>query len=368
MQSTIEWTKTNRGATAFIYQNQKYRKRCTNKDGSEIWICCNKSCGVSMVLFNGVIKRYPQQHSHNELQHTPDVRAVLEKIYTETTTDLLKPVTEIYRQHLVQYKRKKGTAEDILVFNYIRSTAYRRCSCVLPPIPKSLEDIIIPDSLKFLENGDQFVIFDNPAPHRLITLCSPQALVSLGFIPSFRDTEARRDLANLFCLPLIPIEYVFSIYENIASQLVLKIADIEKLLQYFSNTYLYGTIFPPPRWNHFSFIGFTNRTTNAIEGFHRAINTRSTPHPNIWKHILLKRELDEQTMISISQEIKQKRPTKTKRKCYRDYDNRLIEAKELLINRVIDLLEYQRRVRAFSYRYIQYHEENEDDSDRDNDV
>lgn len=45
---------------------------------------------------------------------------------------------------------------------------------------------------------------------------------------------------------------------------------------------------------------------------------RTAPHPNIWRYILLKRELDERTMISVSQEIKQKRPTKVQRKVYRD--------------------------------------------------
>ncbi|CAF3813318.1 unnamed protein product [Rotaria sp. Silwood1] len=94
--------------------------------------------------------------------------------------DLLTPVTEIYRQNLVQYKRKKGSAEDIPTFNYIRSTAYRRRSSVLPPIPKTLEDIVIPDTLKFLENGDPFLIFDNPAPNHIITLCSPQVLIELS--------------------------------------------------------------------------------------------------------------------------------------------------------------------------------------------
>ncbi|CAF4881244.1 unnamed protein product [Rotaria socialis] len=96
---------------------------------------------------NGIIKRYPQQHLHNELQHTPE---------------------------------KKGTAQDIPVFIYIRSTVYRCRSSVLPPVLKSLKDIIILDSLKFLENGDPFVISDNPAPHRLIALCYPQSCIILS--------------------------------------------------------------------------------------------------------------------------------------------------------------------------------------------
>ncbi|CAF0974211.1 unnamed protein product [Rotaria magnacalcarata] len=140
MDSDIEWTKTNRGTQAFIYKKQKYRKRCSNKDGSEISVCCNKSCGISIVLQNGIIKRYPQKHLHDELQHTPEIRNLLQNI----------------------------------------STAYRRRSSVLPPIPKTLEDIVIPDSLKFLQNGDRYVTFDNPVPNRLIILCSSETLLALS--------------------------------------------------------------------------------------------------------------------------------------------------------------------------------------------
>ncbi|CAF4236309.1 unnamed protein product [Rotaria sp. Silwood2] len=101
-------------------------------------------------------------------------------MYTETKNDLLTPVTGIYQQNLVQYKRKKGTTEEVPIFNYIRSTACRRRSSVLPPIPKTLEDIVIPDNLKFFENGDPFVIFDNAVPNPLIILCSPEALITLS--------------------------------------------------------------------------------------------------------------------------------------------------------------------------------------------
>ena len=45
---------------------------------------------------------------------------------------------------------------------------------------KKLEEIVVPDSLRFMINGYLLVIFDNPAPHRLITLYSPQALISLS--------------------------------------------------------------------------------------------------------------------------------------------------------------------------------------------
>ncbi len=78
---------------------------------------------------------------------------------------------------------------------------------------------------------------------------------------------------------------------------------------------------------------------------------------------MLKRELDEETMIAVSQETKQRRPTKIKRKEYRDHDICLLEAKQLLENQEINLTEYQRRIRAVTYRYIDANEQNQDDSD-----
>ncbi len=56
MQSIIEHTTTNRGAPAIIFDNQKYRKRSSNKDTSEIWICCNKPYEISSLLHNDTVK------------------------------------------------------------------------------------------------------------------------------------------------------------------------------------------------------------------------------------------------------------------------------------------------------------------------
>jgi hypothetical protein len=39
----------------------------------------------------------------------------------------------------------------------------------------------------------------------------------IGFTSSFRQESARRELANLFGLPLIPLEHIFTVFEEIAS-------------------------------------------------------------------------------------------------------------------------------------------------------
>jgi hypothetical protein len=50
MQSIIERITTNRDAPAVIFENLKYRKRYSNKDGSEMWIYFNKICEASITL------------------------------------------------------------------------------------------------------------------------------------------------------------------------------------------------------------------------------------------------------------------------------------------------------------------------------
>lgn len=56
-----------------------------------------------MVLLGNIIKRYPKEYLHEDLQHTPEIRSLLENIYKETKADLLKLVTEIYQQLLMQH-------------------------------------------------------------------------------------------------------------------------------------------------------------------------------------------------------------------------------------------------------------------------
>ena len=77
-------------------------------------------------------------------------------------------------------EKKKGMAENISIFDRIRSTAYRHRASVLPKVPRTLEETIISDQLKLTDNGETFVILNNPFLRRLRTLCSPQALISLS--------------------------------------------------------------------------------------------------------------------------------------------------------------------------------------------
>jgi SH3-like domain-containing protein len=103
MNHNIEWTTTNRGAPTIIFQQQKYRQRCVNKDGTQLWMFCNKFCGVSMLLNEKTIVCYPVKHNHVEIERTPEVRKLIQQIYQQTKDDLLRPITLIYQQNLKEY-------------------------------------------------------------------------------------------------------------------------------------------------------------------------------------------------------------------------------------------------------------------------
>ncbi len=105
MDHNIEGTTTNRGAPAIIFQQQKYRQRRINKDRTQLWVCRNKSCGVSIVLNENTIIRYLVKHNHLEIEEAPEVRKLIKQVYQETKNDLLKPITHICQQYLKEYVR-----------------------------------------------------------------------------------------------------------------------------------------------------------------------------------------------------------------------------------------------------------------------
>jgi hypothetical protein len=103
MNHNIEWITTNRGAPVIIFQQQKYLQLCVNKDATQLWVCCNECCGVSMLSNENTIVRYPVKHNHVEIKGAPEVRKLIQQVYHQTKDDLLKPVTVIYQQNLKEY-------------------------------------------------------------------------------------------------------------------------------------------------------------------------------------------------------------------------------------------------------------------------
>jgi hypothetical protein len=84
-------------------ENVELRKKVASiltYDGTQLWVCCNKCCGVSMVLNENTIIRFPVKHNHAEIEETPEVRKLIQKVCQETKIDLLKPVTHICQQYL----------------------------------------------------------------------------------------------------------------------------------------------------------------------------------------------------------------------------------------------------------------------------
>lgn len=75
-------------------------------------------------------------------------------------------------------------------------------------------------------------------------------------------------------------------------------------------------------------------------------------HPSIWTWINSIKKKEETTAINIEQEEHQNRLTRPRHRCRIKRDNDLLNLKKELENHVIDFDEYCRRLRHFSYAYL----------------
>lgn len=91
-----------------------------------------------------------------------------------------------------------------------------------------------------------------------------------------------------------------------------------------------------------------------------------TATPNLWKWIMHVQKDDEQTIIRLEQEKKQKRSTRPRKKINIDHDLALLDLKSSYERNLIDIIEYQRKMRIISYSYMDVLE-NKIDTDDDDD-
>ena len=77
-----------------------------------------------------------------------------------------------------------------------------------------------------------------------------------------------------------------------------------------------------------------------------------TAKPNIWKWIMHSQKDDEQTTIRTEQEQTQKRSTKPRKRKNIIRDINLSKLKDSYEQKLINVKQYQKRVRAISYTYI----------------
>ena len=173
-----------------------------------------------------------------------------------------------------------------------------------------------------------------------------------GLISHSKSDEARRQIANILSLPLLPPQEIDTAFCCIVEEISEVNPRFLKLTDYILRTYISNAIFPPSFWNVFDLIGIRPKTNNHVEGYHGQLNSHCQTHPNLWAWVRFIQDMEESTMIRVEQEEVQQRTTRRRKAKTVAKENLLIDAKKEYLDGVLDLAGYQKRLRILSYRYI----------------
>lgn len=124
-----------------------------------------------------------------------------------------------------------------------------------------------------------------------------------GLISCSKGDEARRQIANILALPLLPLKEIETAFCGIVEEISPVDSRFLKLKDYILKTYIENASFPPSYWNVSELIEIRPRTNNHVEGYHGQLNSHCQTHPNLWAWIRFIQEMEESTMVRVEQEL-----------------------------------------------------------------
>ncbi|CAF0898485.1 unnamed protein product [Brachionus calyciflorus] len=252
-----------------------------NKDESTYYTCISAKCKCSITLKNEKIIRAIGQ--------------IKNIVFTEIT-----PIPEIYDEEINPLWNSQK---------------------FLPNLPKSPEEINLPEDFKKTVVGEPFLLFDTMDDDRIIAFCTNNGLTRLskaeqwhldatfkaqciwrhlstiGLKKRYTKNEPfRLWIKKLIGLALVPLDMLENAYEIVKTTIPKnEKTSTDKMINYIDNTWIMGR-YPRALWNHSNTIG--PRTNNNVEGFHSKFNRSiGSSHPHIFK--LIKLFQDYESLFSI---------------------------------------------------------------------
>ncbi|CAF4013728.1 unnamed protein product, partial [Rotaria magnacalcarata] len=171
--------KTQKGSTTIYYQQNYFRLQKTNKNGSNRWVCTNRQCSSSLILKKGLLQKVRGSHSHSNIKHSLPIIKKIAEIRQEVCNSPSKPIPQIYNDAVSQYRQHNGTAESVPIFDIIRSALYRDRATVLPKLPVTLNDFIIPEIFTKNLYNEKMLFCDQNQTLRILGFASLSALKEL---------------------------------------------------------------------------------------------------------------------------------------------------------------------------------------------
>ncbi|CAF4422397.1 unnamed protein product, partial [Didymodactylos carnosus] len=157
MSTTLHFSriKTEKNQDGILYKSYLYRLKRSNKNGTEKWVCTRNCCSCSITIKDDVIigssgiddngTHYPMHDPKLPENVLSCVSSIKKRILEEPTT----PIPQIYDQQVKKFRRDKGSAATVPVFDSIRQSLYYTRSSVFPLLPKTLESLVIPQQMAY---------------------------------------------------------------------------------------------------------------------------------------------------------------------------------------------------------------------------
>ncbi|CAF1939074.1 unnamed protein product, partial [Rotaria magnacalcarata] len=147
-------------------------------------------------------------------------------------------------------------------------------------------------------------------------------------LDELQKESVKRQLANILALPLLPMNKIIAAFYDASDLLITINRNFQTFVDYVEKTHM-------------------------------------TAKTNIWKWIMHIQKDDEQTIIRLEPENKQKRSTQPRKNTNLMHDISLSNLKASYEQNIIDIKEYQRKIRVTSYSYINAFENNTTYDDND---
>ncbi|KAL3688728.1 hypothetical protein R1sor_015037 [Riccia sorocarpa] len=173
--------QTSRGRDAIFYDGYSYWFDRRAASGDIFWRCLRDGCygrlQTNVNLNQPMVRGDGHLHARNPEEGIirPSVARMRERAATENT-----PIPQIYQEEANRLSYSASASALLPMLQSIDSALYRARRSNFPPLPRTLSEIVIPQSLQSTESGEEFVLLqlqDNNimvfgAPSDFDVLCS----------------------------------------------------------------------------------------------------------------------------------------------------------------------------------------------------
>ena len=172
MASNTITKKTTKNNNCILYKNYIYNKKgALNKDSSQRYACKQEGCTASITMLNDQVIKingnlnldvdiqtcHKSNHgplTDNELKKMDFMTNLKETWQQQTTTTTVNQLYQLERTKVIKELGDMNLTSEVVPQLYnIQSALYKQKAKTVPPIPDSIENIVIPDDYKLCEDG-----------------------------------------------------------------------------------------------------------------------------------------------------------------------------------------------------------------------